>query len=533
MYSYNGIWVRPFGAWRRNLSGETILTFHQLTKKFSGVVAVQDAGLEIRTGEVHSIVGGNGAGKSTLMKMLAGVYPDDTFEGTINLQGKPCHFKNILEAQKKGIVMIPQELNMANDLTVAENLFFSNYPGKYGMVDHHAMFKESERILKEFGLTVSPAAFVREIGIAQRQLITIARAMHNEVKVLLLDEPTATLSDNECKILFEKIRRLKEKNIALIYISHRMEEVKLISDVITVMRDGRIIDTDLNENMDEKKIVSLMIGRDAGHMYPPHHRTPGTTVLSVKNVTVYDPKVPDKMIVDHVSFDLRRGEILSMYGLVGAGRSETALAMLGAFEGIVECEMEKDNKPIQIRSPANAAEKKIGYLPEDRKRQGIISILSVDKNISVSGLNQLSSHGIIDKHREEETVSQVINQLAIKTPSSKTLINNLSGGNAQKCVLGRWIAADSEILILDEATQGIDVESKSQIYSIMDNLAKQGKAILFISSDLSEVMGVSDRILTMRHGRVVNISDGKKTSRDQIIWEATIGKREGGKNHAG
>jgi D-xylose transport system ATP-binding protein len=508
------------------MNGEKIMNFSNLTKRFTGVVAVQNVNLEIRTGEVHSIVGGNGAGKSTLMKMAAGVYSHDSFEGSIVSRGAICSFKTVLDAQKEGIYMIPQELNMANDLTIAENLFFDNYPNFCGIIDTSVMYHESKDILKDFGLSLSPSVLVREIGITQRQLITIARAMHNDVKVLLLDEPTATLSNNECKILFEKIKMLKKKNISLVYISHRMEEVKMISDMITVMRDGKIIATDKNENMNEKKIVSLMVGREAGNIYPPQGRIPGEIVLSVKNVTVYDPKIPGKKIVDNVSFDLHKGEILSLYGLVGAGRSETALAMIGAFRGTVECSMEKNHKSVRILSPAEAVDKKIGYLPEDRKRQGLIDILGVDQNITVSSLYQLASRGVIDKKMEQGAVNEIIASLAIKTPSPQTKICNLSGGNAQKCVLGRWIAADSDILILDEATQGIDVESKSQIYFLMADLAKRGKAILFISSDLSEVMGVSDRILTMRHGKVVNISDGRKATREQIIWEATIGKRE-------
>ncbi|MDR1505633.1 MAG: sugar ABC transporter ATP-binding protein [Treponema sp.] len=508
------------------MSGEIIINFCNLTKRFTSVVAVKDAALSIRAGEVHAIVGGNGAGKSTLMKMIAGVYPDSSFDGSIICEGSLCSFKNVTEAQKAGIFMIPQELNMVNDLTIAENLFLDNYPARHGIIDRRIMYGESEKILENFGLSLRASTLVREIGIAQRQLITIARAMRNDVKVLLLDEPTATLSDNECKILFEKIRKLKKKNIALIYISHRMEEVKMISDIITVMRDGQIIETGKNENMDEKKIVSLMVGKEAGSMYPPRERTPGEVILSVKTVTVYDPKVPGKKIVDNAAFDLKKGEILSFYGLVGAGRSETALAMIGAFGGTVDILMEKNHKPVKILSPSEAIDKKIGYLPEDRKRQGVIDILGVDKNISVASLYQLASKGIVNKKRENETVARIIKALAIKTPSTQTKINNLSGGNAQKCVLGRWIAADSDILILDEATQGIDVEAKSQIYSIMDGLAKQGKSILFISSDLSEVMGVSDRILTMRHGKVVNISDGKKAVREQIIWEAAIGEKE-------
>lgn len=505
---------------------QVVLRFNELTKQFPGVIAVQDASLEIKSGEIHSVVGGNGAGKSTLMKMLSGVYPHDSYSGTIELVGQICQFKNILEAQSKGIVMIPQDLNMANELTVAENLFMGNYPRKGGMVDYYTMYSEAQKIIDDFELSVDPLTKVKEIGIAQKQLIIIARAMHYDVKVLLLDEPTATLSDKECKILFEKVRNLKKKNIACIYISHRLEEVKEISDVVTVMRDGKIVGTAPNSEMDEKRIVSLMVGRDVDEVYPEHNRTPGEVILSVRNVTINDPKAPTKKIVDNVSFDLRKGEILSMYGLVGAGRTETILAMLGAFKGPVECEIELKGKPIRIKSPADAVKHKIGFLPEDRKREGVIETTSVSNNITVASLNQLSKYSVIDTKKEHETVDDVIDQLKIKTPSPSTLVRNLSGGNAQKCVLGRWMAADSEILILDEATQGIDVGTKTQIYYILDELAENGKSIIFISSDLSEVMGISDRILTMKNGRIINISDGKKATRSKILWEATIGNKE-------
>lgn len=508
------------------MSNQVLLKFNGLTKRFPGVVAVKDASLEIRAGEVHSIVGGNGAGKSTLMKMISGVYPHDSFEGEISLMGAPCAYKTILEAQDNGIIMIPQDINMANDLSVAENLFLGKYPNKCGIVDFYSMHKQAQEIIEDFGLNVETTTKVREIGIAQKQLIVIARAMHNDVRVLLLDEPTSTLSEKECKILFEKVKLMKKRGIACVFISHRLEEVKQISDVITVMRDGMIVGTSKNEDMTEKKIVELMVGRPTDDVYPEHNRTPGNTVLKVSHVTVRDPKVPTKVIVDDVSFELRRGEILSMYGLVGAGRSETALAMLGAYEGPVECEMEMKGKPIRILSPGDAIANKIGFLPEDRKRQGVVDISSVARNISIPSLPRLTKGGLVDATREHEVVSDVIEKLAIKTPSSETLVRNLSGGNAQKCVLGRWIAADSEVLILDEATQGIDVEAKSQIYFLLDALAKQGKAILFISSDISEVIGISDRILTMKNGVVINITDGKTADRMKIIWEATVGKME-------
>lgn len=506
--------------------GEAILNIHNLTKEFPGVRAVSEASLQIFGGEVHSVVGGNGAGKSTLMKMLAGVYAYNTFSGHFKLGEEKCEFKNILEAQQKGIVMIPQDLNMLEELSVAENLFMNKYPVKNGFIDYHKMYGQTQAILDDFGLNLEPQTKVKEIGIAQKQLLVIARAMFNEVKVLLLDEPTATLSDNECRILFTKIEELKQRGIACVYISHRLEEVKQISDIITVMRDGYIVGTAKNTDMDEKRIVSLMVGRKVDEVYPPHNRTPGEVVLSVKNVTIKDQKVPDKKIVDGVSFDLRKGEILSLYGLVGAGRSETALAIIGGFKGEVTCEQELKGKPVYITSPGKANKYRIGYLPEDRKRQGVVDIASVGRNISMSSLDHLSKYSFLDQDKEKTVIDDIIERLAIKTPSPETLVRNMSGGNAQKCVLGRWIAAESEILILDEATQGIDVEAKTQIYYIMDELAKRGKSILFISSDLSEVMGISDRILTMRHGRVVNITDGKSANKDRILWEATVGTKE-------
>lgn len=505
---------------------KTILKIKDLTKEFPGVRAVSNASLEIKTGEVHSIVGGNDAGKSTLMKMLSGVYPYDSFEGSIYLEDKECKFRTILDAQRMGITMIPQDLNMLEELTVAENLFMDKYPLKNGLIDYCTMYREAKKIIDDFGLDVDPMTKVKEIGIAQKQLIVIARAMYNDVKVLLLDEPTSTLSEKECRILFQKVEEMKKKNIACIYISHRLEEVKEISDVITVMRDGEIVGTADNIDMTEKRIVSLMVGREVDEVYPEHNRTPGEVIFSVKNITIKDPKAENKLIADHVSFDLRKGEILSLYGLVGAGRTEVALAILGAYPGAVECEVEMHGKTIRNLSPSDAVKCKIGYLPEDRKRQGVVDIASVGNNITMASLPQLAKKMTVNVQKETSMVKDIINRLAIKTPSPNTLIRNMSGGNAQKCVLGRWIAADSEILILDEATQGIDVEAKTQIYYIMDELAKKGKAIIFISSDLSEVMGISDRILTMRQGKVINITDGKKAERSQILWEATVGNRE-------
>ncbi len=502
------------------------IRFTGITKRFPGVLAVDDASLVIRRGEVHSIVGGNGAGKSTLMKVLAGVYPVKSYEGVIYMDDKPCEFKSILDAQNQGIMMIPQDIHMANDLSIAENLFMGDHPTKHGVVDYYTMYSKADVVLKDFRLDLDPSTKVREIGIAQKQLIVIARAMMKNARILLLDEPTSTLSDKECDTLFEKIRELTAMGVACVFISHRLEEVRRISDVITIMRDGRIVETAPIEEMPERRIVSLMVGREMEGAYPSHSRQPGEVLLRVKHVTIHDPKVPENYIVKDVAFDIRRGEILSMYGLVGAGRSETALAMLGAFQGAVECEMELDGKPFQVLSPHEAVTSGIGYLPEDRKAQGVVDINTVANNITIPSLSRISNNGVVNQTLEHEMVEGIIDRLAIKTPGPQTLVRNLSGGNAQKCVLGRWMAAGSDVMILDEATQGIDVDTKFQIYVILDELARQGKAILWISSDLSEVMGISDRILTMKNGKVINVTEIDKADRMQIIWEAATGKVE-------
>jgi len=506
-----------------------ILSFRNLTKSFPGVLAVDNASLDIYPGTIHAIVGGNGAGKSTIMKMLAGVYPVDSYSGNITLSDQKCRFKTILDAEKHGIVLIPQELNMANDLSVAENLVLDKYPSKFGIVNRFKMFEMAQKIIDDFDLNVHPNKKVGEIGIAQKQLIVIARAMYNDVKVLLLDEPSATLSNSECELLFKKVALLRERGIACIYISHKLEEVKQISDIVTVMRDGRIVGTESNAEISEHRIVSLMVGREMNEVYPTRDRKPGKTALSVKNITVYDPLVPKRKIVDRISFDLREGEILSVYGLVGAGRSESALAILGAYAGSVECEIETYGESVAFYSPNEAIKGHVGYLPEDRKRQGVIDCLSVGENISASALSKLSTFGIMDKSTEQELIDSMIESLSIKTNSAQTMLNTLSGGNQQKCVLARLIASDSKIIILDEATQGVDVEAKAQIYAIMDTLAKNGKAILFISSDISEVIGISDRIIVMKSGKIVSETRGEDAKRANILWEATVGSE--GKYH--
>ena len=503
-----------------------IIEIKNLTKQFPGVLAVDDASLSIEKGKIHAIVGGNGAGKSTLIKMLSGVYPFGSYNGSFYIENKECQFKSILDAEENGIAMVPQDLNMVNEMTVADNLFISKQPRKFGFINQHKMMEESQKILNDFELSISPSTLVKEIGIAQKQLIVIARAMHNNVKVLILDEPTATLSNDESQLLFKKIRELKNKGIACIYISHRLEEVSNLSDTITVMRDGQIIETDSVSEMNERRIVSLMVGRDVNEFYPEKTRKIGKTLFEANNINVYSKKIPDLKIVDNISFNLKCGEILAVYGLVGSGRTEMAQGLIGLWAGEVEYTMSIDGKQIINTSPSMALKNGISLLPEDRKREGVISGQSVNNNISTSSINSFSNFGIIDNLKENKNTKEMISALSIKTPNSKTIVDTLSGGNQQKVILSRLISANSPMLILDEATQGIDVEAKSQIYTILDQLAAKGKAILFISSDIAEVMGIADRIMIIRQGKLVKIVENKNLNKEDVLWYATVGDKK-------
>ncbi|WP_349305417.1 sugar ABC transporter ATP-binding protein [Bacillus sp. FJAT-50079] len=501
-----------------------VLEMDSISIRFPGVLAVDNANLSVKAGEVRSLVGENGAGKSTLMKALSGVHPSGNYDGEIRLEGKTMGFQGVADAEKNGIIMVPQELNLVDDLSIAENLFMNQLPENKGFIDYFNLYSEAERIMKEVGLHVSPITKVKELGVAQKQMVVIGRALWNKVKVLILDEPTSTLSNLESEILFAKIKEFQQRGIAVIYISHRLEEVLAISDSITVMRDGRIIDTKDVEEMNEQKIVSLMIGRDLDQFFPPIVRKSGKEILNVQNFTVYDPKLPGRKLVDDVSFALKEGEILGLFGLVGAGRTELAMGLIGAWDAAAEGKVFMEENLVKIESPWDAIQSGIGYLPEDRKSLAIIPELSVSKNISVSTLEKLGNYGMIDSKIELIKNHKFVEDLNIKTASLDTTIKSLSGGNQQKCILARLIAVNSKVMILDEPTQGVDVGAKSEIYNILDQLAKEGKAILMISSDLPEVLGVSDRVMIMRQGKLVSTLIPEETDRQVALEYATLGK---------
>lgn len=502
----------------------SILELKSMTLEFPGVLAVDNANLSVEKGEVRAIVGENGAGKSSLVKMLSGVYSHKEFEGEIKVEGESVEFNGVQDAENQGITMIPQELNLVEELTVAENLFLNQLPTRNGVVDKQALYSQSDKILKEIGVEVSAMTKVKELGVAQKQMIVIGRALWNKVKILILDEPTSTLSNLESDILFEKIKMLKESGVTCFYISHRLEEILDITDNVTVMRDGKIITTEKTENMNEQKIVSLMIGKDLGNYYPTSERVIKGEKFIVNNFNVYHKVLPGRKVVNNVNLSVKEGEILGLFGLVGAGRTELAMGIMGAWDSEVNGTIKINGKEIKIADPKDALIKGVSYLPEDRKTLANIPDRSVNDNISASCIDKLSKFGVINKKLEFSNTDKHIKDLSIRTASMHTKISTLSGGNQQKCILSRQISVGTDILILDEPTQGVDVGAKTEIYEILNELASEGKSILMISSDLLEVLGVSDRVLVMHEGNIVADLIPKETDREKVLEYATIGK---------
>ncbi len=501
-----------------------LLEMHEITVEFPGVLAVDKASISVEPGEVRSVVGENGAGKSTLVKVLAGAYPHGEYQGQIRINGKTQQSTGVADAEASGIVMIPQDMNMVDDRSIAENLFLNRVPRRFGMVDEFTMFDLSEEYLAPVGIDVSPTTLVGELGTAQKQMVAIASALSKDVKVLILDEPTATLSGHESELLFEQIAKLADRGIACLYISHRLEEVLRISDSVTVMRDGKLVGTQSASDLSERRIVKMMIGREMESFFPERDVTIGETVFAAKGVTVPHPMVPSINVVEDVSLEVRRGEILGLFGLVGAGRTELASALIGHAEGGSFEEIRVGERSVrQLNHSSKALELGYGYLPEDRKSMAVIPNLDVARSISVSNLPSLTKAGMLDTKREYELAEKFRDAFRVKTRDLQTKIVNLSGGNQQKVILARLMAQDLEVLILDEPTQGVDVGAKSEIYRILNEVVAQGTAIIMISSDLPEVMGMADRILVMQRGRLTGEFRASDTSSQEVLEAATLG----------
>ena len=490
------------------------LEMRDICKSFPGVKALDHAQLKLRPGTVHALMGENGAGKSTLMKCMFGIYKMD--EGEVWYEGQKVEIKNPLDALNKGIAMVHQELQPIPERSVAENIFVGCYPMKGLLVDHKKMYEDAARVLEEVHLNYDPRAKLKTLSVSQMQLVEIAKAVSADCKVLILDEPTSSLTAAEVEALFTIVDELRAKGVSIVYISHKMDEILRISDEVTIMRDGQYIGTWNAKELTTDLIITKMVGRELTNLYPKRHNVPGDVVFEVKDFTSINPRS-----FRNVSFQLRKGEILGVGGLVGAQRTELMEGLFG-IRAHERGSVYYQGNELKINKPRDAIRNSLCLLTEDRRATGIMGVLSVAENVSISSLDKYLTAGIVvNKGKVEKLVRDNVAKLSIKTPSSKTQIQSLSGGNQQKVLISRWLANDPDVFILDEPTRGIDVGAKYEIYCIIADLAAQGKSVIMISSEMSELIGMSDRVMVMCDGRVTGFIDGKDATQENILALAT------------
>lgn len=492
--------------------GDFIVEMKGITKKFPGVLALNNVQLNLRPGLVHSLMGENGAGKSTLMKILAGVYTLD--EGQILLDGDSVKMTNPRDGLANGISMIHQELMFIPELSAAENIYLGReLRTKAGLVSKKLMLSETQKIFDRWNIAIDPSTRMKDLSVAQAQMVEIAKAIAFNSKIIIMDEPTSAITEREVTRLHEMIRELRKAGTAVVYITHKMDEVFAISDEVTVFRDGTWIATDKATNLDRDKLISLMVGRELNQLFPKVEAQIGEVVLEVENLS-------RGRLVRNVSFQVRRGEILGFAGLMGSGRSEVLETLFGIYpaeSGTITVK----GKVTKIREPHHAIEAGLGLLTEDRKKTGIMGVLSVRENMSVAALDRFSFLGVLRRPQIDKECEEQRRALSLKTPSLDQLIQNLSGGNQQKVLLSRWLLTDPDILIIDEPTRGIDVGAKSEIHRLMGELAKQGKAIIMVSSEMPEILGMSDRVVVMCEGELVGEVNRKDATQEKIMELAT------------
>jgi len=495
---------------------QKLLQMSGIEKRFAGVHALKGVDFELESGEVHALLGENGAGKSTLMKILAGIYPVD--EGEIFIEGNKVSINNVKDAQAYGISIIHQEISLVPHLSVAENIFLGKEPvTKTGWIDWKRMIEETRKTLQQFGLELSPDVPVKKLTVAQQQMIEIIKAVSFRAKMIVMDEPTSSLTEKEVEFLFQTIGHLKEQGVGIVYISHRMNELFAITDRITVLRDGALIGTVRTKDTTADQLISMMVGRELTQYYikDTAPENGGEIVLSVHNLS-------KKGVLNDASFELRKGEILGFAGLVGAGRSELMKCIFG-LDAFDEGEIRIDGKPLIIRNPNDAIKHGIAYVTENRKEEGLFLIRSVQYNITIKVLDKFIKWFRVNARYEDQKTRQFINELSIKTPNPDQEVRNLSGGNQQKVLISRWLATNPRILILDEPTRGVDVGAKAEIYAIMNRLVKEGVSIIMISSELPEVINMSDRIAVMYKGGIRTILNRDEFSQETIMHYATGG----------
>lgn len=500
---------------------KVLLEMKNITKTFPGVKALDNVNLKVEEGEIHALVGENGAGKSTLMNVLSGIYPYGTYEGDIIYNGEVCKFNKIKDSEEKGIVIIHQELALVPYMSIGENMFLGNEQGKKNAIDWDKTYAEADKYLKMVGLSESSRTLVKEIGTGKQQLVEIAKALAKNAKLLILDEPTSSLNETDSKALLDLMLQFKKQGMTMIIITHKLNEVAYVADKITVVRDGSTIETmdKKTTEISEDRIIQGMVGRELTDRFPKRQGVKiGEINMEVDNWTVYHPLYPERKVVDNVSINVRKGEVVGIYGLMGAGRTELAMSIFGRSYGTgITGTLKLNGKEITLKNPKEAIRNKIAYVTEDRKGNGLVLTNPIKINTTLANLDSISKHKIIDKDKEYQVAEEYRNKLRTKCPSVEQNVGNLSGGNQQKVLLAKWMFTEPDVLILDEPTRGIDVGAKYEIYCIINDLVAAGKSVIMISSELPEVLGMSDRIYIMNAAKIVGELKAEDASQEIIM----------------
>ena len=510
---------------------KTLLEMRSITKEFPGVKALSNVNLVVEEGEIHAICGENGAGKSTLMKVLSGIHPYGSYEGQIIYDGKECRHQTIKDSEKLGIVIIHQELALVPYLSIAENMFLGNERAHRGVIDWDETYARAAQYLQVVGLHENPNTLIKDIGVGKQQLVEIAKALAKDVRLLILDEPTSSLNEQDAQNLLDLLLRLrKEKNITSIIISHKLNEIAYVADKITIIRDGSTIET-LDKNageISEPRIIKGMVGRDLTNRFPPRQPNVGEVSMEVRNWTVYHPLYTERKVVDDVSITLRKGEVVGIAGLIGAGRTELCKSVFGRAYGTkISGQLRIDGKEVYLNSVSEAIQAGLAYITEDRKGDGLVLSDSIKHNTTLARLDFVSERGVVDVDKEYQAADEYKKKLGVKAPSVEQVVGNLSGGNQQKVLIGKWMFAQPDIMMLDEPTRGIDVNAKYEIYCIINDLVAQGKSVLMVSSELPEILGMCDRTYVMCEGRIVGEFTREEATLEKImdrIMQASTGE---------
>ena len=501
--------------------GNILLEMKNITKEFPGVKALDNVNLKVEQGEIHALVGENGAGKSTLMNVLSGIYPYGSYTGDIIYNGEVCQFQKIKDSEEKGIVIIHQELALIPYMSIGENMFLGNEQGSKASIDWDKTYAEADKYLKMVGLTESSRTLIKDIGVGKQQLVEIAKALAKHAKLLILDEPTSSLNETDSKALLDLLLKFKQDGMTSIIISHKLNEVSYVADKITVIRDGSTIET-LDKTVDEiteDRIIKGMVGRAMTDRFPKRENVKiGDIAMEVKDWTVYHPQFAERKVVDGVSMNVRKGEVVGIAGLMGAGRTELAMSIFGKAYGTnISGQLILDGKEVKLKNIKDAIKHKIAYVTEDRKGNGLVLTNPIKINTTLANLSELCSKHVIDQDKEYQVAEEYRDKLKTKCPTVEQNVGNLSGGNQQKVLLAKWMFANPDVLILDEPTRGIDVGAKYEIYCIINDLVAEGKSVIMISSELPEVLGMSDRIYVMNEGKMVGEMSGAEASQESIM----------------